>query len=80
MSNIQQSALHVNLPTPPSLIPRLSQSSSLDLNQNTNKTHLHIVTHGNNHVDVICLATGDTKHLYHAYSGCIRFKSLVDVI
>ena len=66
--------------TPPSLIPRLSQSSSLDLNQNTNKTHLHIVTHGNNHVDVICLATGDTKHLYHAYSGCIRFKSLVDVI
>ena len=26
--------------------------------------------------DVICLATGYTKHLYPAYSGCIRFKSL----
>ena len=26
--------------------------------------------------DVICLATGDTKHLHHAYSGCIRFKLL----
>ena len=26
--------------------------------------------------DVICLATCSTKHLYHAYSGCIRFKSL----
>ena len=26
--------------------------------------------------DVICLATGDTKHLYHAYLGCIWFKSL----
>ena len=34
------------------------------------------VTHGNNRFDVICLATGDTKHLYPAYSGCIRFKSL----
>jgi len=30
--------------------------------------------------DVICLATGDTKLLYHAYSGCIQFKLLVDVI
>ena len=26
--------------------------------------------------DVICLATGDTKHLYHAYFGCIQFKLL----
>jgi len=26
--------------------------------------------------DIICLATGDTKHLYHAYLGCIWFKSL----
>ena len=26
--------------------------------------------------DAICLTTGDTKHLYHAYSGCIRFKLL----
>ena len=26
--------------------------------------------------DAICLTTSDTKHLYHAYSGCIRFKLL----
>ena len=26
--------------------------------------------------DAICLTTGDTKHLYHSYSGCIQFKLL----
>ena len=24
--------------------------------------------------DIICLATGDRKHLYHTYSGYIQFK------
>ena len=29
--------------------------------------------------DVICLATGDTKHLYHAYFGCtcIQFNTYI---
>ena len=26
--------------------------------------------------DIICLVTGDTKYLYHAYLWCIRFKLL----
>ena len=54
----------------------LPTAAKLDLNWEANKTHLHDVTHGNNRVDVICLATGDTKHLNPAYSGCIRFKLL----
>ena len=29
--------------------------------------HLHFM-HGNNHVWCLCLAAGDTQHLYHAYS------------
>ena len=50
-------------------------AAKLDLNWEDNKTHLHDVTHGINRVDVICLATGGTKHLYPTYSGSIQFKS-----
>ena len=51
-------------------------AAKLDLNWETNKMHLHDITHGNTRVDIICLTNGDTKHLYPAYSGSIWCKPL----
>ena len=51
-------------------------ATRLNLNWEANKTHFYNSRMATIMFDIICLATIDTKHLYHVYSGCIRFKLL----
>ena len=36
-------------------------AAKLDLEWEANQTYLHDITHDNNHIDVICISTGDTN-------------------
>ena len=61
-------SLKTKLPASEQIMLQIWLLAQLNLNRETNKTHLHNITHGNNCVDVICSATGDTKHLpYKSY-------------